>query len=149
MGAAMALSVSRIRGLFTYDPDTGKLYRIKFRGAYLGTALAVDEPEIIIDGRRYRTNRVIWCYVNGRWPVGQVLPVNGDIRDTRIDNLKETGTANMRASGKLLGAHLNRRTGKWYAMISRNGKNKSLGTFMTPEEAHRVYLQARDGAVAA
>lgn len=34
------------------------------------------------------------------------------------------------------------KTGRYYAQISYGGKNRSLGTFTTPEEAHDAYCEA-------
>lgn len=139
----MAVKASQLRSLFTYDCDSGKLYRLRARGVVLVVPTEVTEGTVMISGRRYRTDRVIWHYCNGRWPIGKLVHNNLNEHDNRIDNLSEVCLSPV--PGKLLGAHYNRRTGRWYAMISRNGRNKALGTFDTPEEAHRAYLYARDG----
>jgi hypothetical protein len=34
--------------------------------------------------------------------------------------------------------------GKWRAQIKTNGKRKSLGCFLSPEEAHEAYCRASD-----
>ena len=143
MGSAMAVRASQLRALFTYDCDTGQLFRMRARNAPLIPPLQISTPTVMVSGRCYKTHRVIWHYCFGRWPVGRLIHANGDTSDNRIDNLVEVCMSPI--PGKLLGAHFNRRTGRWYAMISRHGKNKSLGTFATPEEAHRAYLIARDG----
>lgn len=141
----MAVKASQLRALFTYDCDSGVLYRLRARNAFLVVPQPVETETVMVSGRSYKTDRVIWHYVFARWPVGRLVHVNGDVQDNRIDNLAEMCLSPV--PGKLVGAHYNRRTGRWYAMISRNGKNKCLGTFGTPEEAHRVYLAARDGGV--
>lgn len=142
----MAVRASYLRAQFTYDCETGKLYRLKARSYYLATPLEVTTPTVMVAGRLYRTDRVIWHYVNGSWPVGKLTHLNGDETDNHLENLAEIALAPV--EGKLLGAHFNRRTGRWYAMISRYGRNKSLGTFDSPEEAHAAYLRARDGVEA-
>jgi hypothetical protein len=139
----MAVKVSKIRALFTYDCETGQLFRLRARNFYLLSPVPVTTPTVTVSGRSYRTDRVIWHYVNGRWPNGKLVHVNGDATDNRLDNLAEVYSSPV--PGKLVGAHLNRRTGRWYAMISRHGKNKCLGTFGTPEEAHQAYMAARTG----
>lgn len=149
----MALDCSFLRDRFTYDPERGALYRIRFRGHPVRNAVAVDTETITIDGRQYKTDRVILCYVDGIWPIGKIEHLNGDVLDFRIDNLLERrDIVEARRSprdGKLRGAHLNKNTGRWYAMISRNGKNHSLGTFATQEEAHEAYMQAKFGMLQA
>ena len=139
----MAVRASHLRSQFTYDCDTGTLYRLKARNYYLVTPLAVTTTFVMVAGRSYRTDRVIWHYCNGSWPVGRLTHLNGDETDNHLENLAEIALAPV--PGKLLGAHFNRRTGRWYAMISRHGRNKSLGTFDSPQEAHAAYLRARDG----
>lgn len=139
----MAVKASQLRSLFTYDCDTGKLFRLRARNTLLFPPVEIASLTVMVSGRCYRTDRVIWHYCQGRWPVGKLAHINGDEADNRIDNLAEVCFSPI--PGKLLGAHYNRRTGRWYAMISRHGRNKSLGTYDTPEEAHRAYLRARDG----
>ena len=141
----MAIKASYLRSLFTYDCEAGKLYRLRARKTWLIPPQEVDAPTVMVLGRSYRTDRIIWHYCNGRWPIGKLIHANGDEADNRLENLVEVCLSPV--PGKLLGAHYNRRTGRWYAMISRHGRNKSLGTFSTPEEAHRAYLYARDGVL--
>lgn len=141
----MGVRVAHLRALFTYDADTGRFFRLRSRGVVLWPPVEVTGPMVVVHGRSYRTDRIIWHYVFGRWPVGKIVHLNGDDADNRMDNMAEQPPASP-IPGKLLGAHFNRRTQRWYAMISRNGRNKSLGTYDTAEEAHRVYMLARDGA---
>jgi hypothetical protein len=141
----MAVRASQLRSLFTYDCDSGQLFRMRARNSHLLPPVEIVGPNVMVSGRCYRTDRVIWHYCYGRWPVGKLVHMNGEEADNRLDNLAEVCLSPI--PGKLLGAHFNRRTGRWYAMISRFGRNKSLGTFSTPEEAHRAYLAARDGGV--
>ena len=137
----MSVKVAYLRAVFTYDPDTGQFFRLRNRGYILTPPLEIAGPVVQLQGRTYRTDRIIWHYVYGRWPVGKVVHMNGDENDHSIGNLAEKAFSPV--PGKLIGAHFNRRTQRWYAMISRNGKNKSLGTFATAQEAHEAYLEAR------
>jgi len=139
----MAVRASYLRSQFTYDSDAGTLFRLKVRKCYLANPSEVAGPTVMVAGRSYRTDRVIWHYCNGGWPVGRLIHLNGDESDNRLENLAEVCLSPV--PGKLLGAHFNRKTGRWYAMISRNGRIKSLGTFNSPEEAHAAYMQARSG----
>lgn len=139
----MAVKAAHLRSQFTYDCETGKLYRLKQRSYYLAQPMEEAGPTVMVAGRSYRTDRVIWHYCNGQWPVGKLIHANGDEADNRLENLQEVCLSPI--PGKLLGAHFNRRTGRWYAMISRNGRNKSLGTFDSAEDAHKAYILARDG----
>lgn len=75
---------------------------------------------------------------------------NGNTLDNRLENLRlcahEENMRNRRrrrdnACG-LKGATFVRRTGRWRAQIGINGKNRFLGDFATPEEAHAAYGRA-------
>lgn len=139
----MAVRASHLRSQFTYDCDEGKLYRLKARNTYLAVPQEITTTTVMVSGRSYRTDRVIWHYCTGSWPVGRLTHINGIESDNHFENLAEVALAPV--PGKLLGAHFNRRTGRWYAMISCYGRNKSLGTYDTPEEAHNAYMRARNG----
>jgi len=43
----------------------------------------------------------------------------------------------------LRGAHFHPTSGMWQAAISVNGVGRRLGYFKTPQEAHEVYMKAK------
>lgn len=76
--------------------------------------------------------------------------INGDPLDNRRCNLRVcTQKQNIwnrkkpksNTSG-FKGARLDKKTGKWIAYIAKNGRRWHLGTFRTPERAHRAYVAA-------
>jgi hypothetical protein len=103
-------------------------------------------------GRIYLAHRLAWMYVYGRWPAKglDIDHINGNRQDNRIANLREvTRGQNMqnqrRASSRsttgLLGVL--RKSRRFAAHITADGRTHCLGTFDTPEEAHRVYMDAK------
>ena len=95
-------------------------------------------------------HRLAWFYVHGVWPKHDLDHVNGVRTDNRIANLREVTrsqnlqnrvVASRRSTSGLLGAH--RSWGGWQARITIDGEVHHLGTFDTPEEAHRAYLEGK------
>lgn len=75
---------------------------------------------------------------------------NGDTLDNRRANLRiATKAENMQNRRKsahntsgFKGVNWHRKTGKWQARITVNGKRKNLGYFDSPEMAHATYCEA-------
>jgi len=99
--------------------------------------------------KRYLQHRLVWLYVHGRWPKDQIDHINGNRSDNRLCNLREATCSqnlmNARAhshnTSGLKGA-CKHEPGYWSSVIRVNGKNKYLGRFKSPEEAHAVYASA-------
>jgi hypothetical protein len=77
--------------------------------------------------------------------------INGDPSDNRICNLREcsrgencqnTRVPKHNKSG-LIGAHFDRKAGRWYSQISMGGRNNRLGFFDSAEMAHEAYKSAK------
>lgn len=150
-----ALTVHRLRELLTYSPTTG-LFTWKVtlgsRAAAGDTAgcLKTDGYILIrVDRFLYRAHRLAWLYVHGAWP-DQIDHRNGIRSDNRLVNLRATNSqgnaqnkrkAQSNSRSGLLGASPS--GNKWAATIHTGGKKFHLGYFFTPEEAHRVYLHAK------
>ena len=94
------LTQEQVKELFDYDPETGDLvWRVKrgTHGVAGKIAGGLDHHHgyfrIRIDGKLYRTHRIIWLYVYGAWPVNDIDHVNGLRHDNRICNLREATRA--------------------------------------------------------
>lgn len=88
-------------------------------------------------------HRVAWAFVHGVWPEQPVHHINGRCNDDRIANLRlETQSSlsmkfpggNVSKSGHR-GVHWHKESGKWSAMLRRQGKARYLGLFSELEDA--------------
>jgi len=111
----------------------------------------------MIDGKIYLAHRLAWLYVHGVMPKKNIDHINGVKTDNRIENLRDVAqSVNLqnlqrarknRKSSRLLGvSHSNRGTclaRPYRARIVVDGRELSLGTFATEQEAHQAYLAAK------
>lgn len=152
----MTLTQEALKRVVIYDHSTGIFTRaytwchIK-AGDVTGTVIASGHIKIAIKQRRYYAHRLAWLYVYGSWPKGCIDHINCIPSDNRIANLRDVdrivNAQNQRAAhaGNSSG-HLGvsrRRSGRFLAQIQLDGKNSSLGTYDSPEEASAAYLEAK------
>lgn len=152
----MELTQKRLKYLLKYDPATGLFTRrvrtsqMNRAGEIAGTRTGLDYVRISVDGLMYLGQRLVWLYVHGEVPVGDLDHIDGDKQNNRLSNLREVSrSVNMqnisaaRANNKsgLLGVC---RHGKNYrAQIKLDGVRHTLGSYKTPEEAHAAYIAAK------
>lgn len=106
---------------------------------------------ITIDRVKYKRSRLAFLYITGAMPPDQIDHINGNSLDDRWQNLRPaTATENAwnhkgraRKVNLPMGVRKNASSGRFSARIGVRGKQISLGSFDTPEEAHAVYLNAR------
>ena len=150
------LTAERLREVLDYDPETGVFTtRIKRQGSRAGVTPGYTKDNgysyTHIDTTSYMTHRLVWLWVNGSWPIGEIDHIDGDKLNNRIANLRDVDRAtntqnskkarrNNKSSG-LLGSY--KSGNRWQAQIRINGVCMTLGSFGTPEEAHASYLGAK------
>jgi hypothetical protein len=140
-----------------YDPNTGvftwaisSARRIQV-GARAGCLDKAGYIQIRIDGKIHRAHRLAWFFVHGVYPADQIDHINGVRDDNRISNLRiATHGENQQNRGKqknntsgYLGVSWHKHRGKFSAQIQVNGKQKNLGYFDDPDEAHQAYVTAK------
>lgn len=100
------------------------------------------------DTRHVLYHVIVWVLVNGDIPDGLCIDhINGDKIDNRIENLrlvsnrKNLQNQKEHRKGKLVGASLDRKTGKWRCFVRDpdTGSQLYLGSFITESEAHNTY----------
>jgi hypothetical protein len=151
------VTLERLRGLVSYDPDTGLFKRLtKNRGpklSSLGDIAGTKHPNghtyVTVDGRKYSASRLAWFYITGEWPNGIVDHRDWDTSNNRFNNLRVASPSQSssyrrkvpRRKGPDLprGVFVARR--RFMAKIRVNRKERYLGTFDTPEEAQAAYLE--------
>ena len=152
----MTLTQEKLQSLLHYDPDTGvftwKVARQRVKNGDVAGYKKSGYVYISINGKHYRAHRLAFLYVHGEFPKEHTDHINGVRNDNRIANLREaTNSQNMQnllvanSNNKtgLLGASVDKATGKFQAQIKLNGKNKFLGRFNTALEAHHAYVQEK------
>lgn len=151
------LTVERARELLDYDPETGlltwKISRPKAKkGAIAGGKAPQGFVQLGVDGGNYKAHRVIWLLVHGVWPPDQIDHKNGVKDDNRLVNLREaTDSLNRENVRKpyannnsgLLGVHWDQHRRRFTAILRKNGRTINLGRYLSKEEAHAAYLQAK------
>ena len=149
------LTQERIHHLFTYDKEKGVLVRNCTTGrALAGTSSFAKDRDgyhiVGIDGKLYRTHRVIWFYIYGKFPDGYLDHINRNRTDNKIENLRQVSKAQNRenidvavnSKSGVKGVWLHKQTKKWCASIGYKGKNIHLGSFKSIEEAYAAYKTA-------
>lgn len=148
----------RVRELFEYNGDTGVLsWKVtapnRSAGKSVGESLLKDGyRRVSVDDSSWAQHRVIWLYVHGYWPPGEIDHINCNRTDNRIANLRlanrSQNASNARKSKnntsgfKGVGLHKHHGKYRWRAAISIDGKQKTLGHRDTPDEAYKLYCAA-------
>lgn len=154
----MTPTVDEVRLLFDYVPETGKLIRkvrtsnrIKI-GDEAGQKNTTGHLQCRMNGRLYLVHRLIWVLVYGCLPNCEIDHIDGDKTNNRLCNLRDVSHAvNMQNLNKapstsktgLLGASIDKASGKFRGSIKINGKKVNLGLFKTASDAHEAYLHAK------
>lgn len=150
------LTAEQVRELLNYDQETGvftwRVYRASNAkiGDVAGTYDAEGYRQIRIAKRGYKSHRLAWLYVYGKWPIGDIDHINRNTSDNRIANLREaTRSENLQNTGLhpkntsgLKGVSWHKSAKKWRARITANGIEVGLGLFKTPEAAYSAYCDA-------
>lgn len=117
-------------------------------GKIAGRVMDNGYIRISVDRKEYAAHRLVWLYHHGYFPEHDLDHVNGDRSDNRVENLRQATRAENMQNEKR--ARANNKTGLlgvcphgsgFRAQITVLGKVIRLGTFRTPQEAHKIYLQ--------
>ena len=146
------ITAARVRGLLTYDQDTGEFKWLGGKRAGTNACRPSRDGYLVIsiDGDTWGAHRLAWLYVCGVWQTGDIDHINGIKTDNRIANLRDVprhiNTHNARRvhpKNKLGIAGVSLSRNKYRAFIRVNYKLRHLGVFDTPEEAQAAYLEAK------
>jgi hypothetical protein len=132
--------------LFRHDDITGILYwRAKIPNGYEQPCVG---QQVMIDGERHITARVVWKLVHGVDPSGVVDHRDRDDTNNRIANLRDVTpgenavNSGLRSTNRSGFKGVSRAGNKWHAAIRANGKLQHLGNFVTRVEAAAAYQRA-------
>jgi hypothetical protein len=148
-------TIDELREVLSYDPLTG-IFKWKISpntyilaGDIAGTCNEGGYVIICYKGQRYSAHRLAWALQTGSWPANFIDHKDRNPSNNAWHNLREaTNSQNLHNTrprpGKsgFPGVHITG-SGKYTAAICVNKKPKSLGSFNTPEEAYRAYVEAK------
>lgn len=149
------VTLDRLKEALSYDPVTGHftwLISINSRAIAGNIAGCKSDGYVIIklDGVIYLAHRLAWLYMTGNWPANKVDHWDTDRSNNAWSNLREaTNAQNLHNRGRqrnntsgFKGVSWCKRNQKWNAHIHFNNRQKNLGYFDNPKEAHEVYCLA-------
>jgi len=145
------LDVVAAKARLEYRPETGVfVWRDGQAAGCIAGTLDSGYLKIRYLGRQYRAHRLAWLFTYGEWPRGDIDHINGVRSDNRIANLrvvsKSENMENIRVTttrnrSGFLGVY--RKGGRFRADITVKKKTVHLGYFVTAEEAHAAYVEAK------
>lgn len=150
------VSISELRRLISYDPETGELRRLvtmgnRAAGQITGSVEPKGYLKVSVGKLRMKAHVIAWAIHYGQWPELQIDHINNNPADNRIENLRlatnqqncaNKGLYRNNTSG-IKGVSL-RSNGKWQAGIKVNYVRIHLGSFNTKEAAAEAYRQAAE-----
>jgi hypothetical protein len=152
------LTAEVLRTIVRYDAENGKFYWLKSnnQSAVVGGEAGTIEPtsgyvRFTVLGRKYQAHRLVWLYVNGRWPEHQIDHRNMIKSDNRIENLREATYQDNAANKRVFKSNIiglkgvsRKPDGRFIARIGREGRVLTIGVFDCPAAAHFAYMVRAD-----
>lgn len=147
------LTQEKLKALLHYDPETGVFTRLitvadnAKAGDEAGWIETAGYRMIRICGVTYKTHRLAWLFVHGKFPDSFLDHRDKNRANNQILNLREaTPSMNSMYKGKLKnntsgfkGVYWVEKLKKFKVMCSVKTKQHYLGLFLTAEEASEVY----------
>lgn len=149
------LAHEKLLAVLDYNPASGAFsWKVKHRNqrkAHPGSIGLNGRLYIHIDRRQHIGHRLAWFYVTGSWPVGNVVPLDGDYLNLAFANLKEETPAETARRAKpragtssgVRGVSWDQKRKKWHATITVDYQIRHLGRFEHKEDAAAAYETAR------
>lgn len=147
------LTQKDLKELFFYNPESGELInkaqRWFGRPIKIGAAAGTYYPEnkcirVCVNLKHYLAHRLIWLYVYGVWPTGEIDHIDQDRSNNRIDNLRDVSKrVNLRNKPKyksnrsgVTGVNSLKSGKGWFVIINAEvGVRKHMGSFNDKFEA--------------
>lgn len=151
------LTLPVLHSLLSYNRRTGEFRWLVDRGGGIKAgdkAGTTDKQDgyvrIRVLGKKYKAHRLAWFYVTGDWPSEDIDHRDGVRSNNRWHNLRDTTTqtnvqnSSIRKDNSTGFTGVKRtRSGTYEARIRHDGWLRTIGTFPTPEQAHRAYTAAK------
>jgi hypothetical protein len=148
------ITQEQLKSKLRYNKKTGVFYWVDgvpatLIGKQAGTADLTGRIRITLNGKKYPAHHLAWLWVHGVMPTKSIDHKNRSPSNNRISNLREATPAqqnqNLGMSKRNTSGYIgvSRVGNKWRARISSGGVVYYLGTYDTPEEAHKAYKKAK------
>ena len=147
-------SYARLREVLRYDPETGVFTWIAGirQNRVAGTVATRGYIQIKVDGVAILAHRLAWFYMTRAWPVYPLDHKNGVTGDNRWQNLRRATHSENSFNQKkrknslkefkgVFRYNANGKVPKYRAQIGVRGKVITKWGFLTPEDAHKAYLE--------
>lgn len=145
------LTQERVKEVLHYNPETGifvwkeTLSNRAVAGTLAG-AYVKGHLRIKVDGKYYEASQLAWLYINGEM-IERLDHKDRDGLNNRILNLRPATRQQNAANSNLSkrntsgykGVYWSKKMNCWWAAITIQGRQKSLGCYKTPEEAFEAY----------
>lgn len=128
-------------------------WNTRYEGKQCGSvrkAKDVNYIEINIGNKMYYAHRLVFLYLKGTFPNNQVDHINGRGDDNRLINLRlvsNEGNSKNKSIPKnnksgVIGVYFSKKRNMWIAQISIDGSIKSLGGFLSFNDAVKARLKS-------
>lgn len=141
------LYYNRLTGVFTWRVANSNRAQA---GGVAGAPHNQGYITIGVDGTRYLAHRLAWFYVHGVWPTEELDHEDTNKQHNWVSNLrlatskdnKGNLSVNILNTSGYKGVSFDKRRGAWRSYIKKSRKQKFLGYFKTPQDAHAAYAAA-------
>ena len=156
----MKPTVTRLRELFHYEPESGKLIRkvtvnnFHARKGDEAGCLSKGYLRVRVDGNLLMVHQIVWAMQTGKWPEKEIDHINGKRNDNRWSNLRllEHSTNNRNQPWNTTqGVYWDDRVGKWVVRMGIHYRNRYFGQYKTRgfalavrQAAERVLMEGGD-----
>jgi len=121
------MTQEELHQLLDYNPETGEFFwKVNSRCIKVGQKAGYvckthGYEHIFINKKQYRSHRLAWLYVHGKWPEPEIDHINRVKTDNRIANLREADRSmNNLNRGTLVRKPLNMKGKVWVINDSNN-----------------------------
>jgi hypothetical protein len=157
MMAGPPLTQALLRTLIHYDPISGRVTRLRRTanrhqvGEYVGALNSRGYLQATFFSIKRPVHRLIWFWLYGHWPSGDIDHINRNRQDNRLCNLREVtrsennhnAGANSRNTSGYRGVCWDKSKQLWVVHISVAGKTYFLGRYADPQVAACAYKAAK------
>lgn len=157
----MSISHQFLKEILDYNQETGVLiYKKQRRGLPVGSRAGYVHKTgyryIGFDGKSYKEHRLIWFYVYGVWPDGDIDHINGVQDDNRISNLRVVNDSlnclnknwvspDNKSGFRGVSYHKSERgKPKWRVRVTNGKKRISIGNFDSLDDAINARIAAEN-----